>query len=228
MADNIIVSKQDASQVLRLAFDDATQALRTTASALAEQTVVQPDGSKLHVTVDASALPTGAATSAKQDDQTALLSNIDGSTSSAATSLDSIITNGIEVSSSALPTGAATETTLADLNSKFTSLGQKTGANSVPVVLANDQSTLPVSAASLPLPSGAATEATLVALSGKTSSALVSEPYDYQSLTYVAAGNGLGEIETVTYKLGGASGTLVATLTLGYDGQNRLTSVTRT
>lgn len=58
-------------------------------------------------------------------------------------------------------------------------------------------------------------------------SGLVPEEYDYISLTYVAAGNGIGEIETVTYKLGGSGGTTVATLTLGYDSSNRLTSVTQ-
>lgn len=56
---------------------------------------------------------------------------------------------------------------------------------------------------------------------------LVPEKYDYIALTYVTSGNGLGEIETVTYKDGGASGTLVATLTLGYDASNNLVSVAR-
>lgn len=56
---------------------------------------------------------------------------------------------------------------------------------------------------------------------------LIPEVYDYIALTYVAAGNGAGEIETVTYKNGGASGTTVATLTLGYDGSDRLSSVTK-
>lgn len=51
--------------------------------------------------------------------------------------------------------------------------------------------------------------------------------YDYIALTYVASGNGTGEIQTVTYKQGGASGQTVATLTLGYDASNRLNSVTR-
>ena len=51
--------------------------------------------------------------------------------------------------------------------------------------------------------------------------------YDYIALTYVTAGNGVGEISTVTYKQGGASGQTVATLTLGYDGSNRLNAVTR-
>ena len=39
------------------------------------------------------------------------------------------------------------------------SLGQKASAASIPVVIASDQSTLPISAASLPLPAGAATSA---------------------------------------------------------------------
>jgi len=57
--------------------------------------------------------------------------------------------------------------------------------------------------------------------------ALVPTSYDYIALTYVASGNGVGEIETVTYKTGGALGTTVAVLTLGYDVSNNLTSVTK-
>lgn len=70
--------------------------------------------------------------------------------------------------------GLATETTLLDvlaeaqdINTEVTSidaktpaLGQALMAASVPVVIASNQSTVPVSVASLPLPSGAATEAT--------------------------------------------------------------------
>ena len=52
--------------------------------------------------------------------------------------------------------------------------------------------------------------------------------YDYIALTYVAAGNGVGEIETVTYKTGGSGGITVGALTLGYDASNRLSTVTRT
>ena len=52
--------------------------------------------------------------------------------------------------------------------------------------------------------------------------------YDYSSITYVATGsNGAGEIETITYKNGGASGTTVATVTLAYDSNNKLVSVTK-
>ena len=52
--------------------------------------------------------------------------------------------------------------------------------------------------------------------------------YDYISLTYVASGDGVGEIQTVTYKTGGASGITVGALTLGYDASDRLSTVTRT
>ena len=52
--------------------------------------------------------------------------------------------------------------------------------------------------------------------------------YDYIALTYVAAGNGAGEIETVTYKSGGAGGSTVATLTLAYDVNDKLSTVTKT
>ena len=42
-----------------------------------------------------------------------------------------------------LPAGAATETTLAGLNAKFGTLGQKAMAGSAPVVIASDQSAIP-------------------------------------------------------------------------------------
>ena len=52
--------------------------------------------------------------------------------------------------------------------------------------------------------------------------------YDYLTITYVASGNGAGEIETVQYYQGGSGGTIVAQLTLAYDASNRLQTVTRT
>lgn len=57
--------------------------------------------------------------------------------------------------------------------------------------------------------------------------ALVTAAYDYIALTYVVGGNGVGEVETATFKSGGASGTTVATLTLTYDASNRVSSVTK-
>ncbi len=55
----------------------------------------------------------------------------------------------------------ALDGSITNLSAKFGSLGQKTMAGSAPVVIASDQSAIPISAASLPLPSGASTEATL-------------------------------------------------------------------
>jgi len=52
--------------------------------------------------------------------------------------------------------------------------------------------------------------------------------YDYIALTYVAAGDGAGEIETVIYKTGGSGGTTVATLTLAYNAANEISSITKT
>jgi len=49
----------------------------------------------------------------------------------------------VPVSGTVAVTGVATETTLAALSAKFSALGQNTMANSAPVVLASNQSTLP-------------------------------------------------------------------------------------
>lgn len=49
-------------------------------------------------------------------------------------------------------------------------------------------------------------------------------PYDSSEITYVATGNGVGEIETVVYKNGGS---VVATLTMAYNGDNKLSSITK-
>lgn len=91
----------------------------------------------------------------------------------------------ISVASLPLPAGAATEGTLATratettlasraseatlatllteavFTTRIPVLGQKAMAGSIPVVLASDQSAIPITVASLPLPAGAATEATL-------------------------------------------------------------------
>jgi len=53
---------------------------------------------------------------------------------------------------------------------------------------------------------------------------LVPQQYDQISLTYVTVGNGIGEIETVEYRF---EGNLVATLTLSYDGNDKLSDVIR-
>lgn len=72
------------------------------------------------------------------------------------------------------------------------------------------------------LPTGAATETTLSTLNGKSAGALVPTAYNEVDLTYVPSGNGVGQVQTAVYKL---SGSTVKTLTLSYDGSNRLSSV---
>jgi hypothetical protein len=68
--------------------------------------------------------------------------------------------------------------------------------------------------------------AEILKLEARVAGDLVPETFDFLALTYVAAGNGLGEIETVTYRVGGSGGTIVKTITLTYDAQNRIATVT--
>lgn len=221
----------------------STSALQTSGNA----SLASLDSKTVHVdtgdvVVASSALPTGAATSALQTSGNASLSSIDsklatlgqktmaGSEPVVIASDQSAIP--VSAASLPLPTGASTSAlqtsgnaSLSSIDGKLNSLGQKTMAGSVPVAIASDQSAVPISAASLPLPTGAATEATLSAFSGKSAGALVPVAFDYIALTYVGATT---DINTVVYKTGGAGGATVATLTLGYDGSDRLTSVTKT
>jgi hypothetical protein len=46
--------------------------------------------------------------------------------------------------------------------------------------------------------------------------------HDYVACTYTGA-----NLTQLVYKEGGASGTTVATITLAYDGSNRVTSITK-
>ena len=50
------------------------------------------------------------------------------------------------------------------------------------------------------------------------------DEFDEKQYTYVTSGNGVGEIETVVYKLASVT---VATVTFGYDGQGRIVSQVR-
>lgn len=189
---DIIVSKQDANQVLRLAFDDATQALRTTGASATTVTVIQPDGSLLHTTVDASALPTGASTAAKQDTGNTSVASIDTKTPALVSGRVPVdgsgVTQPISAASLPLPTGAATaanqstaNASLSSIDTKLTSPLTVTGTVAVSNPGLTDTqlraSAVPVSIASSPLPSGAATSAnqateiaSLSSIDGKTPS----------------------------------------------------------
>lgn len=188
------------------------QPLRTDASGnllVAPATTIAPS----HVIVDSSALPAGASTSALQTTGNTSLAAIQTS----AASIDSKLTNPLPVS------GPLTDTqlratpvpvsgTVAVSNPGLTD----TQLRAAPV---------PVSATSLPLPTGAATEATLSSFSAKSTSSDVHEAYDYRSFAYVGATQ---KIDTIVYKSGGSGGATVATQTFGYDGSDRLTSITKT
>ena len=68
--------------------------------------------------------------------------------------------------------------------------------------------------------------ATPVPISGTISSKVAGWDiplHDYRALGYTS-----GNLTSVTYKTGGAGGTTVATLTLGYDGSGNLTCLTKT
>ena len=56
----------------------------------------------------------------------------------------------------------------------------------------------------------------------QTLNSLVPSVYDYISLSYTGS-----NVTTVVYKNGGSGGTTVSTLTLTYDGNDNLTSVTK-
>lgn len=53
----------------------------------------------------------------------------------------------------------------------------------------------------------------------------ITSSYTEIDLTYVPSGNGVGQIQTVTYKNGSI---VLNTLTLSYDGSNNLISVVKT
>lgn len=227
--------------------------LDAVATAVSEDTVTPANSVPLPIkALDGSGLEVDFATEAKQDVQITELQSIDAelvtlNTVDFATQSkqDSQITELQSIDAELVTLNAtdfATETTVAailadtaDIETAVESIDTKTPAlvsGRVPV----DGSgvTQPISAASLPLPTGAATETTLGnvqtavdALNARLPGGLVPEEFDYQAITYVTSGDGIGEIETVTYKTGGAGGTTVATLTLAYDANDRLASVTK-
>lgn len=115
-------------------------------------TVVQPTGTNLHAVIDSGSI------SATQGTSPWVISGSTGRTWFLLNTTDSVnvgnfpSTFGVTQSTSPWITtanigttgGLALDATLAALSAKFSSLGQKTMANSAPVVLSSDQSPLPV------------------------------------------------------------------------------------
>lgn len=134
-------------------------------------TVVQPTGSNLHVQVDASALPTGAATSALQTTANTSLSSIDTKLTSPLTTK---ISNGT-ITAEIKPLG--TQVANADngivTNSVIHGLSSGGGGSYIDVkVNPSGALTVEASVTSSTLPTGAATETTLSALNTKVPSNL--------------------------------------------------------
>jgi hypothetical protein len=132
---------------------------------IGEVEIKNDSGSPVPVSVSSLPLPTGAATAANQlpDGHNVTVDNA----SIAVTGTFFQATQPVSAASLPLPTGAATAAnqateiaSLASIDAGIpAALGQTTMAASMPVVIASNQSTLPISAASLPLPTGAATSA---------------------------------------------------------------------
>lgn len=125
---------------------------------------------------------------------------------------------------------SAAEASLTSIDGKLNSLGQKAMAASMPVVIASDQSPVPVSISSgisNPLPvQDSAAEASLASIdsniAARLTGSLVPTAFDEIDLTYVPSGPGAGQIQTAVYKLASVT---QKTLTLSYDGSDRLSSV---
>lgn len=110
-----------------------------------------------------------------------------------------------------LPTGAATESTLSNIDSTTQNMDGniQSIAGDTPVISSAVQSS----------------NTHLSSLDARLDGGLVPFTFDYQAISYVGVTT---DIDTIVYKSGGSGGTTVATLTMGYDGSNRLTSITRT
>ncbi len=147
------------NQVLQLAQETAISGklpatLGQKASAASLAVVIASDQSAVPVSAASLPLPAGASTLSEQQTQTIYLLDIDSNTSDAAVTLASIdsktpnLSSGrvpVDVQASVLPTGAATDTTLSAINAKVPNLGQAAMVASTPVVIASNQSAVPVS-----------------------------------------------------------------------------------
>lgn len=110
----------------------------------------------LKVDVQASSLPTGAATSALQTSGNTSLSSIAASVAGTLIVNGSAVTQPVSAASLPLPAGASTSALQTTGNSSLTSIAASVAGT---LIVNGSGVTQPVSAASLPLPSGASTSA---------------------------------------------------------------------
>lgn len=145
-----IIGHVDGIEGLLTTIDTDTGSIATSATTLAGAV----SGSEMQVDIVSSALPTGAATSTKQDTGNTSLASIDGK-------ITAVNTGAVVISSSALPSGAATaakQPALGTAGTPSADVITVQGASSMTALKVDGSGvTQPVSASSLPLPTGAAT-----------------------------------------------------------------------
>ena len=167
---NTAVPIQDGGNSITV---DGTVSISGSVAVTGPLTDLELRASAVPISAAALPLPTGAATSVLQTTGNSSLASIDSKLTSPLTVTGPLTdtqlrASAVPVSAATLPlpSGASTSalqttgnTSLSSIDGKLGTLGQKAMTGSAPVVIASDQSTLPVSAASLPLPSGASTSA---------------------------------------------------------------------
>lgn len=129
-------------------------------------TVVQPDGTQLHATIDSSVLPTGAATASKQDTGNTSLASIDGKLSDTVNGLKvdgSGVTQPVSGTVTANQGGSWAVTANAGTNLNTSALALDTSVNGLIVAQAST-----TSGESGPLVQGATTTSAPVYTTGKT------------------------------------------------------------
>ena len=162
-------------------------------------------GNPVPASVASLPLPTGASTEAKQDTLIAAVDGVEGLLTTIDADTGSIDSKLPALSSGAIPvTGPLTDTQLR--------------ASSVPVApnISRGSGVMDANTTRVTLATDGPTVAALSSIAGLTIPA-----HDYIALTYTGT-----NLTGVQYRTGGATGTIVGTLTLAYSGSN-LTSVTK-
>lgn len=145
--------------------------------------VIASDQSTLPISAASLPLPTGAATSANQTNASQKTQVVDGAGAVITSTNDGGGKQGLDVNIAGSAT-LSTTTNLIQVGSSNITLGQKTEVASLPVVIASDQSSIPVTVASLPLPTGGSTAA--------LQSSVQSAPGTPQTVALTVQGNASG------------------------------------
>lgn len=169
--------------------------------------VIASNQTAIPVSMATAPLPTGAATAANQVLGNTSLSNIESSAAN-------IDTSTANLSGAVVPYSTAVPANALQLGGGDGALLQPIGAE-----LNDDMSFWHLRTADKN------SDAISDALTTRLSGSLVPAAYDEVALTYVVSGPGIGQIDTAVYKLLGST---IKTLTMSYDGSDRLSGVVAT